>query len=167
MRPPILPLAALFLLSAVPLTAGNTNMVGPVWEDFAGLGTGESLDWGDIDGDGYYDVVVGAPGTHRTFLAEGVLWIYYGRPNDVPTGFANWEWSSGVQSGTVGKRMATCDFNGDGYDDIVSYGIRASGTSGSIRRSTSARRQYGKRYPSRRIRKWLRPGVRPRRGLRA
>ena len=43
-------LGILCLLATPVGLAGDTNMVGPVWSDFRGIGTGSSLDAGDISG---------------------------------------------------------------------------------------------------------------------
>ena len=117
--PPLIALAfALFIPSHA---VAEFTITGPAWSDFRGIRLGESVVWGDINGDGLADVIAGAPWTDRTFDEEGTLWVYYGRPGQMPTPWPNWVWSSGVPYGRVGRVLASnCDVNSDGYDDIVS-----------------------------------------------
>ncbi len=75
---------------------------------------------GDVNGDGFYDVIVGLPGFSNGESHEGVARVYYGSQSGLVTGFvfslleAN---QAGASFGAaVGGGM---DVNGDGYDDVV------------------------------------------------
>jgi hypothetical protein len=74
---------------------------------------------GDVNGDGYDDVIIGAYNMDDPEVDEGVVWLYLGSPTGLPAAPA---WSAG--SGQAGARMAdklsgAGDVNGDGYDDII------------------------------------------------
>ncbi|WP_437790378.1 FG-GAP-like repeat-containing protein [Sorangium sp. So ce693] len=79
---------------------------------------GSALASGDIDADGYADLVVGAPGGGPNFDEPGNAYIYRGGPEAFDT-VADTMFS-GVQSGSkFGTSVASADFNGDGFSDIA------------------------------------------------
>jgi pimeloyl-ACP methyl ester carboxylesterase len=69
---------------------------------------------GDVNGDGYDDVIVGS----NTFSQTGQAFVYLGSPNGLQTTFA---WTVGGLSGeSLGASVAGAgDVNDDGYDDVV------------------------------------------------
>jgi hypothetical protein len=72
---------------------------------------------GDVNGDGYSDVVVGATLSDTPAVDAGRAFVYFG--GAVPNGTADWILTGaagGDQFGVVGGGI---DVNGDGYDDIV------------------------------------------------
>ncbi|PWV56144.1 FG-GAP-like repeat-containing protein [Chitinophaga sp. S165] len=75
---------------------------------------------GDINGDGYDDVIVGAPYYANGQTAEGAVYIHYGStPNGInPNVFTVLE--GNVVNAHFGEILAGGgDINGDGYDDVV------------------------------------------------
>lgn len=70
---------------------------------------------GDVNGDGYSDVMVGAP------LAEngGAVYVYYGQEGDLST-TPDWSAENSGVAIRLGHSVATAgDVNGDGYADVM------------------------------------------------
>ena len=74
---------------------------------------------GDVDGDGYSDVIVGAPYYSNGQLYEGVAFIYHGGTAGVNT-IATAIVESNQGSAYMGWSVAGAgDINGDGYSDVI------------------------------------------------
>lgn len=75
---------------------------------------------GDVNGDGYADVIVGAPLYDNEQLDEGRVFVYYGSASGLST-TANWTTESDQGSVQMGHgQIGTAgDVNGDGYDDVI------------------------------------------------
>jgi hypothetical protein len=73
---------------------------------------------GDVNGDGYADVIVGAPNPdHGTKL--GLAYAYYGSPTGLPA-TADWTVEGDQLTDWFGRRVHTAgDVNGDGFDDVI------------------------------------------------
>ena len=79
---------------------------------------GVSAASGDLNGDGYADLIVGASGRDQNGGNAGAVYLYYGSANGISTTYTT------VISGNTGalgfgSNVAAGDLNGDGYDDVV------------------------------------------------
>jgi hypothetical protein len=86
-----------------------------------GVDAGDQLGWsvasaGDIDGDGYSDVLTGSPGQDN---ARGQVRLWRGSPGGI-YGSQTWTGDGGTDGGRVGHCVAPAgDVNGDGYADFI------------------------------------------------
>lgn len=87
-------------------------------QDMAQLGASVSSA-GDVNGDGYGDVIVGVPYYDNTPVDEGVAFIYYGSATGLST-TASWTAESNQTNSSFGAVVAGAgDVNGDGYGDVI------------------------------------------------
>lgn len=103
---------ALLTLPTTPAYSLESNSAGRrLGSSVAGIG--------DVNGDGFHDVAVGAPFTSNPEVEEGMIYVYYGTAAPaVLTG------PGILQSNLVGPRMGFSlaeagDVNGDGYADFI------------------------------------------------
>ena len=74
---------------------------------------------GDVNGDGYSDIIVGAPYYDNGFTDNGQVFVYYGSSTGLP-GVASWTKTGTQASGYYGICVASAgDVNGDGYSDAI------------------------------------------------
>jgi hypothetical protein len=79
---------------------------------------------GDVNGDGFSDVIVGASYYSSGQSFEGAAFVYYGSTIGLST-VAGWQVESNQVNGNMGFSVAGAgDVNGDGYSDVV---VGASG----------------------------------------
>lgn len=97
----------------------NTGVDAILQADQAGAGFGSSVAGaGDINGDGYGDLVVGAPHYSEGENSEGRVLVYLGRPGAFPATAATALQID--QAGAVfGSSVALGDVDGDGYADVI------------------------------------------------
>ena len=78
---------------------------------------------GDVDGDGYDDVIIGAPDYDFTSTDEGAAFLYYGSASGIANGdptTADAQLEGDLNAARLGGSVASAgDVNGDGYDDVV------------------------------------------------
>jgi len=112
----------------VPVQA-ETDTTGPVstlmkrplegHQAFAQFGFAVSVA-GDINGDGYHDLIVGANGFDNIQPDEGRILVYYGSVSGI-RGIPDWTAESNKPYAMMGTSLAVAgDVNSDGFDDIIS-----------------------------------------------
>lgn len=99
---------------------GVSRFVGTLANGDFGLGLGA----GDFDGDGFSDVLIGAPhGGDGASFAEGSLFIYLSEGARFPAVLgpaqADGSFQGTVQLHSVGSAVAAADIDGDGSDELV------------------------------------------------
>ncbi len=94
----------------------------PVWMAFGDQADGRFgtvAPAGDVNGDGYDDVIVGAYNYDRPEADEGVVFLYLGGPGGL-AGAPAWIAESNQPGARLGDKLAGAgDVNGDGYGDVV------------------------------------------------
>lgn len=87
---------------------------------FTGDRFGQSITGaGDVNGDGYPDVVIGAPGNSEAEVEVGKVYIYYGNGNGIST-TANLLFTGAGKGHKFGYAVSAAgDVNGDGYTDVI------------------------------------------------
>jgi len=122
----VTPVLALILTFARPgasfALAGPTITLGP-WSPTggqAGAAFGSSVaPAGDVNGDGYSDVIVGAPLYDDGQVDEGRAFLFLGSANGLAASPA-WAWSSNQANAHAGAVVAPAgDVNRDGYADFL------------------------------------------------
>jgi hypothetical protein len=107
----------LFLGSSSGLSATHTWMI-------EGSGSEESLGWsiasaGDVNKDGFDDVIIGAPWASYPEVHEGRAYVFYGSASGLAA-TANWIAESNVDWSDFGSSVASAgDVNGDGFSDVI------------------------------------------------
>ncbi|MBL7952057.1 MAG: FG-GAP repeat protein [Flavobacteriales bacterium] len=102
------------------LTGLGTTPVWSVESDFPGAYWGSSAAGaGDVNGDGYSDVIVGGYRYALAYLGEGRASVYHGSAAGLST-TAAWTALGGAANRNLGYSLAGAgDVNGDGYGDVI------------------------------------------------
>jgi hypothetical protein len=106
---------------------GSDGTQGEFWiahGDQAGARFGASLGMADVNGDGYADLLVGAPSYTNGQVAEGKVFVYLGSSSGLsfPGTPANADWSmeSNIANARFGAAVRGAgDVDGDGYADMI------------------------------------------------
>jgi hypothetical protein len=94
----------------------------PVWsaegnQRFCGFGNGRSA--GDVNDDGYDDLIVGASSFNNGELDEGRAYLYLGSPAG-PSPAPDWSAEGNQEDAAFGSSVgAAGDVNGDGFGDVI------------------------------------------------
>lgn len=83
---------------------------------------------GDVNGDGYADLLVGDGYHTDSRVEEGTVYLYLGSPAG-PASTAAWSYSCGRRDCLLGSKVGFVrDVDGDGDDEVVAGGYYASGS---------------------------------------
>ena len=75
---------------------------------------------GDVNGDGYSDVIIGSSGYDNGETDEGAAFIYHGSAGGISTTISTTLESNQVSAGMGISVASAGDVNGDGYSDVIS-----------------------------------------------
>jgi hypothetical protein len=101
------------------LTTGRADWIATSGQEQAKFGIAVSTA-GDVNGDGYGDVVVGASNYADGESKEGAAFVYHGGPDGLTTGPADWITEGDQEGAAHGFAASTAgDVNGDGYSDLI------------------------------------------------
>jgi VCBS repeat-containing protein len=107
------------------LGIGGFKIIGQNAEDMAGISVASA---GDINNDGYADIMVGAYGNSSGGIGTGAAYVIYGKAaaftaidlDDVAAGNGGFKIDGEGVNDWAGRSVASAgDLNGDGYDDMI------------------------------------------------
>jgi hypothetical protein len=100
------------------LINGKADWIGTGGVDYAEFG-GSVKTAGDVNGDGYSDVIIGAPGYSNGMTGEGRVFVYHGGSVNLSQD-PGWEYLGGYKGMNLGHSVNSAgDVNGDGFADII------------------------------------------------
>ncbi len=94
---------------------------------------GNAVATGDINNDGYDDILIGALGNDDGGSSAGAAYLIYGKASTLPAGSLSTrvQFTGEAASNFAGQSVATGDVNNDGYDDIL-IGAYTNSDGGSL-----------------------------------
>ncbi len=88
---------------------------------------------GDVNGDGYGDLALGAPGAQGTATDDGLVYIYLGRATGLSVGPSATLSAPGLTHAQFGTVVASAgDLNGDGFGDLAVGAELADSAAGRV-----------------------------------
>jgi hypothetical protein len=117
---------------------GSSNGIS-FFEDWFGESNQDSSNYGncvstagDVNGDGFSDIIIGAPNYDNNGVDKGAVFLYFGSPNG-PSLIEDWTSIGSQSEGNFGSSISTAgDVNGDGFSDIVVGASRFSSGFGAV-----------------------------------
>ncbi len=98
------------------LTSPDWSAEGTSPEGYFGYSVGMA---GDVNGDGYSDIIISAPDFDGGLGDQGRVYLFYGSSSG-PSSSADWDLQGTQANGYFGYSVGTAgDVNGDGYSDVV------------------------------------------------
>jgi len=125
----------LLLASSLPLDGSDVGLgtadavlTGSLWDELAGSSVAGA---GDVDADGYADVVIGSPGESTLGTAAGAAYLLLGLPASGPLTAADAVFEAQAAGTCTGSSVAGAgDVDGDGAADVL-IGASCESTGGS------------------------------------
>jgi Putative metal-binding motif/FG-GAP-like repeat/FG-GAP repeat len=110
-------LTLLSVVGSMPLNYADAKFYGSTSD----LGLGFALEHGDFDGDGYQDLIMGAPNSNRYYSSGGLVYMAYGplSATGVQPASNQGQTFYGLSNSNFGYSLAVGDPNGDGLDDLL------------------------------------------------
>ena len=113
---------------SVSLSTADAALEGQSWDEHAGWSVSGA---GDVDADGYDDVIVGAPGESTIGSEAGAAYLVYGPVSSGALTAADVVFEAEGGPACVGSSVAAAgDMDNNGYDDVI-IGASCETTSGS------------------------------------
>ncbi len=112
---------AVFVYDVCSLGSSPSSAGPPKWTgEKSGAQFGAAVSGaGDVNGDGYDDVIVGAPGYRDTWFLEGGAFVYHGSSSGL-SATPRWQETGEQEYAQFGTSVGGAgDVNGDGYGDVI------------------------------------------------